>query len=80
MKPEHLLREALLRYATGLRFPRLLAVTAGIWVLDLLVPDALPLVDEILLGLTSLMLASLRREARDRAAGGQRPPDPHQRT
>jgi len=50
-----------MRYAAGLRFPRLLAVTAALFVLDLLFPDVVPFVDEILLGLISLLLASLKK-------------------
>jgi hypothetical protein len=52
-----------MRYASGLRFPRLLAVTAALFVLDLLIPDAVPFVDEILLGLISLLLASLKKRS-----------------
>jgi len=50
-----------MRYAAGLRFPRLLAVTAALFVLDLFFPDVVPFVDEILLGLISLLLASLKK-------------------
>jgi hypothetical protein len=52
-----------MRYASGLRFPRLLAVTAALFVLDLLIPDAVPFVDEIMLGLISLLLASLKKRS-----------------
>ena len=52
-----------MRYAAGLRFPRLLAVTAALFVLDLLFPDVVPFVDEILLGLISLLLASLKKRS-----------------
>jgi hypothetical protein len=50
-----------MRFAAGLRFPRLLAVTVALFVLDLIVPDMIPFVDEILLGLLSLLLASLKK-------------------
>jgi hypothetical protein len=49
-----------MRYASNLRFPRLLAVTAALFVTDLLFPDVVPFVDEILLGLLSLLFASLK--------------------
>jgi Family of unknown function (DUF6116) len=52
------------RWAAGLRFPRLLALTAGIFVLDLVLPDLIPFVDEILLGLSTLVLAAWRRRRR----------------
>jgi len=50
-----------MRYASTRRFPRLLAVTAALFVIDLLFPDVVPFVDEILLGLISLLLASLKK-------------------
>jgi hypothetical protein len=50
----------LLRYAARLRFPTLFALVFTLFCFDLLVPDVLPFVDEILLGLLSLMLGNLR--------------------
>ena len=62
----------LTRYAATLRFPNLLALIAGLFFLDLLVPDLIPFADEIFLGLMTLLLASLRRRApRETAAGGR---------
>ncbi|MEM7413434.1 MAG: DUF6116 family protein [Myxococcota bacterium] len=52
---------ALLRFAGRLRFPTLFFVTAGLFVFDVFVPDALPFADEILLGLGALVLARWRR-------------------
>lgn len=51
----------LLAFLAKLRFPQLFVVTAALFILDVLVPDVVPFVDEILLGLVSLLLASLRR-------------------
>jgi hypothetical protein len=62
----------LMGYAAGLRFPRLLALTAALFVLDVLVPDVIPFVDEILLGLAALLLGSLKKHRRQ-APGGRRP-------
>lgn len=45
----------------GLRFPVLAAITAGLFVLTLVVPDPIPFVDELLLGLATLLLASWKR-------------------
>lgn len=59
-----------MRYAAGLRFPRLLALAAGLFILDLIVPDMVPFVDEILLGLIALILAALKR----RVTGGSGAP------
>lgn len=54
----------LLRRAKRLRFPVLFALTTILFVVDLFVPDALPFVDELLLGLGALVLGGLRRKAR----------------
>lgn len=51
----------LLQFLARLRFPQLFLLTVTLFVLDLLLPDMLPFVDEILLGLVSLLLASLRK-------------------
>jgi len=51
-----------MRYASTLRFPKLLAITAALFVIDLIFPDMVSFVDEILLGLISLLFASLRNK------------------
>ena len=56
-----MLRYRLLQFAAGLRFPRLVLLTAVLFGLDLVVPDPIPFMDEILLGLVTLVLASLRK-------------------
>lgn len=50
----------LLRWAEGLRYPRLAMLIAGLFVADLLIPDVIPFIDEILLGLGTLLLTNLR--------------------
>lgn len=52
-----------LRFAERLRFPQLFLLAAGLFVLDLLLPDVIPFVDEILLALATLILGALRRRA-----------------
>jgi hypothetical protein len=47
--------------AAGLRFPWLLAMTVGLLLVDIVVPDLIPFVDEILLSLTAMVLASFRK-------------------
>ena len=49
------------RWAAGLRFPWLLALSAAVFLLDLAIPDLIPFADEILLGLATLVLGTLRR-------------------
>ncbi|WP_217423354.1 DUF6116 family protein [Uliginosibacterium aquaticum] len=48
---------ALLGLAQRLRFPQLFLLTLGLFLLDLLLPDFIPFLDEILLGMLTLMLA-----------------------
>lgn len=50
-----------------LSYPRLFVLTAALFVIDLIVPDFIPLADEILLGLGSLLLANFKK---------RRTPDP----
>ena len=52
----------IVRWAARLRFPYLLALTLVVFVVNLFVPDALPFADEIVLGLLSVLLASLRKK------------------
>jgi hypothetical protein len=59
----------LLRWAEGLRYPRLAMLVAALFVVDLLIPDFIPFIDEILLGLGTLLLTNLRSQARTRGAG-----------
>ena len=62
LTPWSVIRDRLMRYASTLRFPKLLAITAALFVIDLIFPDVVPFVDEILLGLISLLFASLRNK------------------
>jgi hypothetical protein len=56
-----LLLGPLLAYAARLRFPTLFLVAAGLFVVDVLVPDVVPFVDEILLGLGTLLLSAWKK-------------------
>jgi len=47
-----------LAYAAKLRFPTLFKLTAILFAVNLLVPDFVPFIDEILLGLGTALLAS----------------------
>ena len=51
------------RNASRLRFPKLFALVLLLFLIDLIVPDFIPFVDEIILGLLSLMLGMLRKKA-----------------
>jgi hypothetical protein len=52
-----------LRFAAGLRFPTLFTIAAALFLLDLLIPDLVPFADEILLGLVTLMLGTIKRSS-----------------
>lgn len=66
----------LLNWARKLRYPTLFKLTAALFAISVLVPDPIPLVDEIMLGLGTLLLANWKN--RNRPPGtlqdGRRPP------
>ena len=62
----------LLRFFSRLSYPRLFALTAGLFVLDVVIPDFIPFVDEILLGLSTLLLANWK--TRKQPTGSGKPP------
>jgi Family of unknown function (DUF6116) len=55
----------ILGFLGRLSFPKLFAVTGGLFLLNLVVPDLIPFIDELLLGLGTLLLASLRKRGDD---------------
>ncbi|MFI2812812.1 MULTISPECIES: DUF6116 family protein [Microbulbifer] len=50
-----------LSYARRLRHPQLFKWICAVFIVDLFVPDLLPFVDEVLLGLAALYLGSRRK-------------------
>jgi hypothetical protein len=57
-----------------LRFPTLFLLLVGLFLFDLFIPDFIPIVDELLLGIATLIVANLTRRrdgkhARDENAG-----------
>ena len=56
-----LLLAPVLRYLERLRSPYLFAIAAALFAADLVTPDPVPFVDEILLGLLTLLLARQRK-------------------
>lgn len=56
-----LLLGPLIAYLATLRFPLLFALTAALFILDLLIPDTIPFVDEILFGLGAALLGNWRK-------------------
>jgi hypothetical protein len=53
------------RYGAALRFPHLMLLAGALFVLDFVIPDAIPFVDEVFLGLATLMFAAWRKRGRD---------------
>lgn len=64
----------ILSYAESLRFPWLVLLTAVIFVANLMIPDVIPFVDELLMGLVLVGLGRLRKP-RTEQAGSHRAPD-----
>jgi len=66
-------------FLSQLRFPYLFAVTAIVFLLDLFIPDLVPMADEILLGLGAMLLARIwiyrkkQEEERTHSRGGGEP-------
>lgn len=58
-----LLMAPLLRWFGRLSYPKLFLLTAALFVADTLIPDVIPFVDEILLGLGTLLLANWKKAA-----------------
>jgi hypothetical protein len=48
----------LMGFASRLKFPTLFFITLGLWAINMIIPDPLPLIDEIVMGLLTLMLAT----------------------
>ncbi|MBX7244088.1 MAG: hypothetical protein K1X53_01240 [Candidatus Sumerlaeaceae bacterium] len=68
------IRKRGVEYASRLRFPRLLALTLILFVLDLLVPDFIPFADEILLGLATALLSVWKSDKASTADNPKVPP------
>ena len=57
---------AVLAWAANLRFPVLAGITAAAFLLDLIIPDFIPLADELLLGLATIVLAKWKKNRAER--------------
>ena len=51
-----------LAFADKLKFRSLFLLVSTLFIIDLLVPDVIPLIDEIILGLLTVILANWKRE------------------
>ena len=61
--PKGLVPSLIASFAAKLRFPQLFLFTGALFVLDLLIPDLIPLFDEILLGLITLLLGMWKKDS-----------------
>ena len=52
----------LLGFADGLRFRELFFLILGLFLLDLIIPDMIPMIDEVLLGLLAVLLANIKKD------------------
>ncbi len=50
-----------LQWARRLRYPTLFKLTAGLFAITFFIPDPIPFVDELLLGLGTLLLANWKQ-------------------
>ena len=66
-----LLSPLILRIARRLRFPQLFMLTAGLFVLDLLIPDLIPFLDEFVLGLATLLFGAWTRRKKEHLEEGR---------
>ena len=62
--------EMLLAYADRLRFRNLFLLTLALFVIDLVIPDMIPLIDEIVLGLLTILFSSWKKEKEQAREGG----------
>ena len=69
-----------LAFASRLRYPTLFWITAGLFLVDLVVPDLIPFADEVLLGLATLLLSNWQKPAAESGGKGtvieHEPPSP----
>jgi hypothetical protein len=61
------------RWVSRLRFPQLFTFTAALFLVDFLVPDMIPFLDEILLAAATLLLANLKDK--DTPQETEKPPE-----
>ena len=68
MNPAELLG-LFLAYANRLKFRNLFLIIIFLFIVDLIVPDFIPLIDEIILGLLAIILANWKKERKTEKEG-----------
>jgi hypothetical protein len=60
-----------LAYANKLKFRNLFFIVSALFISDLIIPDFIPLIDEIILGLLAIVLANWKEERRNPEKSGK---------
>lgn len=58
------------RFLERRRFPTLLLIAVALLVVNIFIPDPLPLTDEILMAIATLLIGSMRRKPKPEADSG----------
>jgi Family of unknown function (DUF6116) len=61
---------AVIRWSLNLRFPYLVLLLAVLFVLNLFIPDVVPFADEIIMGLVTAIMASLKKKPEAEESNG----------
>ena len=64
--------EIFLQWAAKRRYPTLLKIVLGCFVVDLVVPDPVPFMDEVVLGVLGIVFAQLKRSPRQTIPSNKR--------
>ena len=64
-----------LSFLAGLRFPQLFVILAVLLLLDIIVLDPVPGIDELLLGVMTLMIGRLKKSASRKEVSASKPPE-----
>lgn len=60
-------------FFSRLRYPYMFAIAASLFLIDVLIPDSLPLADEVLLAVVTVMLASRKVDRAPPTDGDENP-------
>jgi hypothetical protein len=68
MNPSALIT-AFLSFANDLKFRNIFLIIIVLFIIDLFIPDFIPLIDEIILGLLAIILANWKKERKQEKEG-----------
>ena len=58
-----------LAFANQLKFRNLFLLTVGLFIVDLIIPDFIPMIDEIILGLLAILLTNWKKDKNEEKTG-----------